>query len=70
MHSLDLHDTGYRGRTSRPAGSVGAFVPNCNRCGTPLGGRLAKTVRTAGTVTRVWVCGCGRRRKVRRAVSA
>jgi hypothetical protein len=70
MRNLDLHDTDFRGRTSRPAGSVGSSIPQCTRCGTPLGGRLFKTVRTATAVTRIWVCGCGRRRKVRRAVSA
>jgi hypothetical protein len=69
MRSLDLDDTPFNGRTSRPAGSTG-MGPSCTRCGSALGGRLARTVRRPGVVIRTWVCGCGRRRVLRREVSA
>jgi hypothetical protein len=58
MRSLDMHDTAFAGRTSRPAAATGMAAPTCTRCGSALGGRLAKTVRRPGVVIRTWVCGC------------
>jgi hypothetical protein len=69
MRSLDLQDMPFSGRTSRPGAQLGATTPDCSRCGTPLGGRKVGSVRKAGMLVQTYVCGCGRRRLVRREVA-
>jgi hypothetical protein len=69
MRSVDLQDMPYSGSTSTPGVWFGSADPCCTRCGTPLAGRLAKVVREKEIITRVFVCGCGRRRLVRRVAT-
>jgi hypothetical protein len=72
MHSLDMNDTAFAGRTSRPGASIGKHDPNCTRCGTSLRGQLDdverfldKATGTRATIWR-WRCRCGRVRTLRR----
>ena len=61
--ALDAND--YRGRTSRPAASTAAVSPYCSRCGSSLGGRLEEVRRGRKHKLFVWLCGFGRRRRLR-----
>jgi hypothetical protein len=70
MSSVDVHDTAYLGRTSRPAAPIAASEPNCTRCGTPLCGRLERVQCDQSFTLWIWKCGCGRRRRLRREAAA
>ena len=65
MSRIAIDGTDYRGRTSRPAGSTSAVIPYCSRCGSSLGGRLEEVRRGPKYKVFIWLCGCGRRRRLR-----
>jgi hypothetical protein len=44
--------------------------PTCSKCGSTLCGRLHEVRRERDHKLYVWLCGCGRRRKLRREVAA
>lgn len=69
MTRIAIDSTDYRGRTSRPGASTVTIIPFCSRCGSALGGRLEKVERTLRGEVRIWLCGCGRRRRIRRAAA-
>jgi hypothetical protein len=66
MPTIDLHDTPYEGRTSRPGASIVASEPTCTRCGTPLCGSLVEIRREKAFSLWMYECRCGRRRRLRR----
>jgi hypothetical protein len=64
MASIDLHDSPFYGRTSRPAAPLTREQLECRACGSQLAGRLEGTRTWGGRLVRVYVCGCKTRRHV------
>jgi hypothetical protein len=67
--SFPFADLPYYGATSRAAINATAHLTVCSGCGSDLRGRLERVDRTGGFETRVWLCGCGRRHRLRREVA-
>jgi hypothetical protein len=68
--SLDLSDTPFSGRTSRP-GQDAAILSNCRRCGSSLVKRRVDTITVGEETVDVYRCRCGAGRRVKyKAVKA
>jgi hypothetical protein len=59
MRSIDLQDSPFAGRTSRPATNREAEPRECRYCGSQLAGRYVGVRFFGGKAKRVWTCGCG-----------
>lgn len=70
--SLPLTDLAFAGKVSRPASPAPSTKATCKRCTSSLAGRRQERCRRtiAGTTfdIDIYVCGCGKRREIRREV--
>ena len=64
MSTINLTESEYYGRTSRPAAGLERPHTECLGCGSSLAGRLEGVQTWGGRRVRAYLCGCGRRRRV------